>query len=58
MEDLRKRMGDEAFFAFLKDYLTHFQGQRASADDFFTLLRQHTDADITDLMHEYFQTQH
>jgi hypothetical protein len=58
LDDLRTRMGDEAFFAFLQDYLNQFNGQRATADDFFTLLRQHTDADISDLMNEYFQGQH
>ena len=58
IQELRDRMGDEAFFAFLRDYLTQFNGQRASADDFFRILREHTDADISDLVTEYFQNPH
>ncbi|MEW5939432.1 MAG: M1 family aminopeptidase, partial [Chloroflexota bacterium] len=58
LDDLRTRMGDEAFFAFLQDYLNQFKGKRAAADDFFAILRQHTDADISDLVSEYFQGQH
>ena len=57
-DGLRTRMGDEAFFAFLQDYLNQFKGRRATADDFFTVLRQHTDSDFSDLMNEYFQTPH
>ncbi len=55
LEALRFRIGDEAFFGFLQDYLNRFQGKRATAEDFFAVLRQHTDADISDLMEEYFQ---
>jgi aminopeptidase N len=58
LDALRNRIGDEAFFAFLQDYLNQFKGKRATADDFFAVLRQHTDADISDLMNEYFQTTH
>ena len=58
LDELRQAIGDEAFFAFLQDYLTQFNGQRAAADDFFTLLRQHTDADISDIVSEYFQNAH
>lgn len=35
MEDLRVRVGDEIFFAFLKDYYTQFEGKRATSADFF-----------------------
>lgn len=58
LDALRTRIGDEAFFAFLRDYLNQFKGKRATAEDFFTVLRQHTDADISDLISEYFQDQH
>ncbi len=58
LDDLRNRMGDEAFFAFLQDYLNQFKGKRATTEDFFTVLRQHTNTDISDLMNEYFQDQH
>jgi aminopeptidase N len=55
LEDLRTRMGDEAFFAFLKDYYTQYEGKRVTGVDFFRVLREHTSADISDLMTKYFQ---
>lgn len=55
LEDLRKRMGDDLFFAFLQDYLRQYNGKIATATDFFSLLRQHTRADLTDLLSQYFQ---
>jgi aminopeptidase N len=54
LEEVRLRMGDEAFFAFLKDYASQFSGQIATSDDFFALLRQHTDADLGDIIGKYF----
>jgi hypothetical protein len=53
-EDLRKRIGDEAFFAFLKDYYTQMAGQRATRADFFRVLSAHHTVDISDLLVEYF----
>ncbi len=58
LEDLRQRIGDEAFFAFLQDYLSRESGQIATPDDFFRILRQHTDADFSDIVGTYFQTPH
>lgn len=55
LEDLRQRIGDETFFAFLKDYYTQFDGQRATTADFFRVLREHTATDISDLMVKYFK---
>ena len=55
---LRERMGDEAFFAFLKDYAMQMAGQRASAMDFFRILRQHTSTNLSDIVSEYFQNPH
>ncbi|MFZ5882357.1 MAG: M1 family metallopeptidase [Chloroflexota bacterium] len=55
MEDLRQRVGDEIFFAFLKDYYTQFAGKRATSADFFRVFREHSAADISDLMAKYFQ---
>ncbi|PKN92265.1 MAG: hypothetical protein CVU44_14080 [Chloroflexi bacterium HGW-Chloroflexi-6] len=57
LEDLRARTGDEAFFAFLKDYYTQMAGQRATRADFFRVLSQHSTADISDLLIEYFEKQ-
>jgi hypothetical protein len=58
MENLHTRMGDEAFFAFLKDYAAQMSYKRASADDFFRILYTHTSADITDIVATYFQNNH
>ncbi len=54
LQDLRQRMGDEAFFAFLRSYLREFDGKIATSSDFFRLLGQHTDRDFSDLLQEYF----
>lgn len=55
LEALRGRVGDEAFFAFLKDYAAQMSGKRATGDDFFRILRLHTSADISDLITGFFQ---
>ncbi len=55
LEDLRTRVGDDIFFAFLKDYYTQFVGKRVTGADFFRVLREHTSTDISDLMTKYFQ---
>jgi aminopeptidase N len=55
LEELRGRIGDEAFFAFLKDYYVQFEGKHATSADFFRVLREHTSADISDLMVKYFK---
>jgi hypothetical protein len=56
--DLRQRIGDEAFFAFMKDYAITYSQRRASADDFFRTLHQHTQADISDIIGTYFSRHH
>ncbi len=53
-EDLRKKIGDPAFFAFLKDYVARYSQAQATPDDFFTLLAEHSQVDISDLMKDYF----
>lgn len=55
LEDLRQRIGDEAFFAFLKDYYTQMTGQRATRADFFRVLSNHHTADLSGLLAEYFE---
>jgi aminopeptidase N len=55
LEDLRQRVGDEIFFAFLKDYYTQYTGKRATGADFFRVFHEHTAADITDLLAKYFK---
>jgi hypothetical protein len=54
LQAVRLRIGDQAFFAFLKDYVARYRGQIASGQDFFALLASHTGADIEDLREEYF----
>jgi hypothetical protein len=54
-QELRERVGDEIFFAFLKDYYAQYAGKRATAVDFFRVFREHSAADISDLMMKYFQ---
>lgn len=58
LDDLRSRIGDEAFFAFLQDYAARFARGRATTYDFFAVLRQHTRADFSDIMQTYFQRQY
>jgi len=54
MEDLRVRMGDDNFFRFLKDYASRFSRGHATTSDFFAVARSNTNADISDLIAEYF----
>ncbi|HSB01905.1 MAG TPA: M1 family metallopeptidase [Anaerolineales bacterium] len=55
LEDLRKRVGDDIFFKFLRDYYAQFAGKRATGADFFRVLHENTAADITDLLIKYFK---
>lgn len=55
LQKLRERVGDEIFFAFLKDYYSQYAGKRATSADFFRVFREHSAADISDLMAEYFK---
>jgi len=55
-EDLRSLIGDEDFFAFLRDYALQNQGKIASAPGFFALLREHTGQDLDGLLEQYFQS--
>ncbi len=48
-------MGDDAFYRFLRDYVSRHARGRTSAYDFFATLRQNTDANIEDLIDAYFQ---
>jgi hypothetical protein len=55
LEDLRGRIGDEAFSAFIQDYYTQGNGRIVTANDFFRILKTHTTVDISDLVRLYFQ---
>jgi hypothetical protein len=56
LDDLRTLIGDQAFFAFLRDYAGQNKYQIASAKDFFTILQENTDKDLDGLLVEYFYT--
>jgi hypothetical protein len=55
LDDLRGRIGDDAFFGFLQDYLRQENGKIATASDFFRILREHATIDYTDIIRQYFQ---
>ncbi len=55
LDALRTRVGDDAYFAFLKDYASRYAHKHATADDFFATLRLHTNTDFSDIIQEYFQ---
>lgn len=55
MDALRLRVGDDAFYAFLKDYATQMSHRRASRQDFFSILAQHTNIDISGVVGDYFK---
>jgi hypothetical protein len=52
-DDLRARMGDEAFFAFLRDYYARHRGYIATAETFFTVLDAHS-SNYNDIVEAYF----
>ena len=54
LEELRKLIGDQAFFEFLKDYPQKYAYQIATGNDFFTTLRKHTQTDLAPLTAKYF----
>ena len=55
LEDLRTRIGDDAFFAFIQDYLVQGRGKIVTANDFFRILKEHTLTDYSDIVRQYFQ---
>lgn len=55
-DELRQMIGDQAFFAFLKDYATQMDGQIATSGDFFRILREHSAVDLSRLLSKYFAT--
>jgi hypothetical protein len=55
IHDLRQAIGDEALLSFLQDYGRRFAYRLATGDDFWAVLREHTEADLTPLWEEYFE---
>jgi hypothetical protein len=56
LENVRLRIGDEAFYAFMQDYLNQGRGKIVTANDFFRILKTHTSTDISDLINQYFRS--
>ncbi|MEW6406569.1 MAG: M1 family aminopeptidase [Chloroflexota bacterium] len=55
IEELRWQMGDDNFYRFLKDYAARYSRGSATSYDFFAVAREHSSADISDLINAYFQ---
>jgi hypothetical protein len=54
LEDLRTRIGEQAFFSFLAAYATQNRGALVSGDTFFDELARHSQVNIQDLLDIYF----
>lgn len=55
MRDLRQIVGDEAFFAALKDYAYANIWRIASGKDFFDAFAKHSNANLSGLLNQYFR---
>jgi len=55
LDHIRQRVGDPAFFEFVKDYATRFQDQIVTTQDFFDTLQKHSPADLSDLKKTFFK---
>ena len=55
IDELRIRIGEDDFFAFLKDYAAQMAGRISSKADFMRILSQHTSVDYSDIIASYFQ---
>jgi hypothetical protein len=55
LDALRTKIGEAAFFAFLKDYAGQMAGKISTGQDFFRILRTHSNADIMDIISAYFR---
>ncbi len=55
LEKLRQAVSDESYFSFMKAYVATYHGTITTGDEFFSLLSQFTDVDITPLLTEYFE---
>jgi aminopeptidase N len=54
LHQLRTLIGDAAFFGALRDYAKQGKGKIMTGEDFFRILGEHTDKDISPLLEEYF----
>lgn len=51
---LRQQIGDDDFFAYLRDYAALYNHKLATTDDFLALLATHTQTDLSSLLQTYF----
>jgi hypothetical protein len=56
LEAVRLRIGDEAFFEFLKAYAQFGDGKLLTSQDFFQILADHSDEDISGITLEFFDS--
>lgn len=54
LDDLRERMGYGNFSKFLKEYARRYSYGRATSVDFFAVMRETINVDISDLLRNYF----
>lgn len=54
LEELRNLIGTEPFLTALQDYTQRYAYQIATKDDFFKLIEEHSQANITGLIEKYF----
>lgn len=55
LQSLRELMDDEAFFAVINQYAIENTYKIATKTDFFIILREHSDADMSVLLTQYFE---
>ncbi len=53
--DLRQQIGDDNFFAFLKDYAIQMQYKNADAQHFYEILSHYSSGDLSELIKIYFK---
>lgn len=54
-EDLRQRIGDEAFFGFLQEYAAQGAHKIMTPEDFFAILASRVKTDYSDVVIQYFR---
>lgn len=55
LQALRQRVGDEAFFSFLRAYAAEYRGRLATGEDFWGLLERYSSEAMDDLRTEFFR---
>jgi hypothetical protein len=58
LQTVRMRIGNDAFFAFLKDYAAQMSYRRSSPQDFFRILATYSRSDLSDIISSFFNHQY